>query len=113
MLAEREGINESALVKQLLEMVLRMSALGDLTRYRRRTDQTAVQGSTCAWLLKTAGGSRSDRALEIGVSDHRLASGALHLRDAAPLPKAEYLALKQSVLKLTAMGRNLNQSSER
>jgi hypothetical protein len=61
MLAEREGINESALVKQLLEMVLRMSALGDLTRYRRRTDQTAVQGSMCAWLLKTAGGSRRKR----------------------------------------------------
>ena len=32
-----------------------------------------------------------------------------HLRAAAPLPKAEYLALKQSVLELTALGRNLNQ----
>jgi hypothetical protein len=32
-----------------------------------------------------------------------------HLRAATPLPKVEYLALKQSVLDLTAVGRNLNQ----
>ena len=32
-----------------------------------------------------------------------------HLLGVAPLPKAEYLALKQSVLELTAIGRNLNQ----
>jgi hypothetical protein len=32
-----------------------------------------------------------------------------HLRDAAPLPEAEYLALKDAVTELTAMGRNLNQ----
>ena len=32
-----------------------------------------------------------------------------HLRDVAPLPKAEYVALKQSVAELAAIGRNLNQ----
>jgi hypothetical protein len=32
-----------------------------------------------------------------------------HLLGVAPLPKAEYLALKQSVVELTAIGRNLNQ----
>lgn len=32
-----------------------------------------------------------------------------HLRDVAPVPKAEYVALKQSVAELAAIGRNLNQ----
>jgi hypothetical protein len=32
-----------------------------------------------------------------------------HLRGVAPLPKAEYLALKRSVAELTVMDRNLNQ----
>lgn len=32
-----------------------------------------------------------------------------HLRGAAPVPKAEYLALRESVLQLTAIGRNLIQ----
>jgi len=32
-----------------------------------------------------------------------------HLSGSAPLPKAEYLALRQSVLELTAIGRNMNQ----
>lgn len=32
-----------------------------------------------------------------------------HLRNAAPLPKAEYLALKDAITELTAIGRNLNQ----
>jgi hypothetical protein len=32
-----------------------------------------------------------------------------HLRDAAPLPQVEYLALKDSIMELTAIGRNLNQ----
>ena len=32
-----------------------------------------------------------------------------HLRGAAPLPKAEYTLLKQSVEQLAAVGRNLNQ----
>jgi hypothetical protein len=32
-----------------------------------------------------------------------------HLSGATPLPRAEYLALRQSILELTAIGRNLNQ----
>lgn len=32
-----------------------------------------------------------------------------HLRGVAPIPKAEYLALKQSISELGALGRNLNQ----
>jgi hypothetical protein len=33
----------------------------------------------------------------------------VHLQGGNPLPKAEYLALRQAVLELSAMGRNLNQ----
>jgi hypothetical protein len=32
-----------------------------------------------------------------------------HLRGGAPIPKTEYLALRQSILELTAIGRNVNQ----
>jgi hypothetical protein len=32
-----------------------------------------------------------------------------HLRHAAPIPQTEYLALKEAILELTAIGRNLNQ----
>ena len=36
-----------------------------------------------------------------------------HLRGAAPIPKAEFLALRQSVNELTAMGRNSTRSPGR
>jgi hypothetical protein len=65
-----------------------------------------VRGSTCAWHRRTGGSSRSARAL--GDCRRRPTSRSWCVPTCA-LPKAEYLALKQSVLELTAVGRNLNQ----
>jgi len=109
-LAEREGINESTLVKQLLEVVLRTTAFTDLPAPAapanvNREARLYVRLAAEDWrLLK-------ERSTARGLPSATYASLLVrsHLRGAAPLPKAEYLALKQSVLELTAMGRNLNQ----
>jgi predicted DNA binding CopG/RHH family protein len=109
-LAEREGINESTLVKQLLEVVLRTSALAgmppasapdkinrDARLYIRLAPEDRI-------LLK-------DRATARGMASATYVSLLVrsHLRDIAPLPKAEYLALKESIVELAAIGRDLNQ----
>jgi predicted DNA binding CopG/RHH family protein len=109
-LAEREGINETTLVKQLLEVVLRTSALTDppapaapdkVSRGARLYVRLAVEDWRLLKERSTARGLPPATYVALLVRSH--------LRGAAPLPKAEYLALKQSVLELTAMGRNLNQ----
>ena len=109
-LAEREGINESTLVKQLLEVVLRTSALAglpplsvqdkvnrDARLYVRLAPEDLI-------LLK-------ERAAARGMASATYVSLLVrsHLQDIAPLPKAEYLALKESIVELAAIGRNLNQ----
>jgi predicted DNA binding CopG/RHH family protein len=109
-LAEREGINESTLVKQLLEIVLRTSAMteppvpatpGKLSRDARLYVRLAAED----WrLLKERSNAR-----RLPSATYVALLVRSHLRGAAPLPRAEYLALRQSVLELTALGRNLNQ----
>jgi hypothetical protein len=109
-LAEREGINESTLVKQLLNVMLRTTALSDLPAPAApdkgsRDARLYVRLAPEDWrLLKERS---SARVLAAATYVSLLVRS--HLRAAAPLPKAEYLALRQSVLELTAMGRNLNQ----
>jgi antitoxin component of RelBE/YafQ-DinJ toxin-antitoxin module len=108
-LAEREGITESTLVKQLLDVMLRTTALTDLSAPApdsgSRNARLYVRLAPEDWrLLKERS---SARGLPSATYVSLLVRS--HLRGAAPLPKAEYLALKQSVLELTAMGRNLNQ----
>jgi hypothetical protein len=88
-LVEREGINESALVKQLLDVVLRLYvrlAPEDWRLLKERSSARGMPSATYVSLLVRS-----------------------HLRGVAPLPKAEYVALKQTVLELTAIGRNLKQ----
>jgi len=109
-LAEREGINESTLVKQLLDVVLRTSALAGLAppsapdkvnRDARLYIRLAPEDRI---LLKDRAGAR-------GMPSATYVSLLVrsHLRDLAPLPKAEYLALKESIVEIAAIGRSLNQ----
>jgi hypothetical protein len=109
-LARRQGVTESAILKQLLEVMLQ-NAPGaelpgppppepvnrnarlhvrlraeDLRLLRERSEARRMPSATYASLLIRS-----------------------HLRSAAPLPKAEYQALRQSTLEVTAIGRNLNQ----
>jgi predicted DNA binding CopG/RHH family protein len=109
-LAEREGINESTLVKQLLEFVLRTSAMTELPAPAaldkvNRGARVYVRLAAEDWRLLKA----RSTARDVPSATYVALLVRSHLRGAAPLPKAEYLALKQSVLELTALGRNLNQ----
>jgi predicted DNA binding CopG/RHH family protein len=109
-LAEREGINESRLVKQLLDVVLRTSTLEErpaptTPENMSRDARVNVRLAPEVWRLLR------ERARARGMPSATYVSSVVrtHLLGVAPLPKAEYLALKQSVVELTAIGRNLNQ----
>jgi hypothetical protein len=109
-LAEREKITESALVKQLLEVVLRTAALQgspnletldkpnrDARFYVRLDpdDRVLLTGRA------TARGMRAATYISVLVRSH--------LRKVTPLPKEELAALKGAIAELRAIGNNLNQ----
>jgi hypothetical protein len=110
MLAEREQITESALVRQLLEVMLRRSAvegfpkldaLEKVSRDARLSIRLAPEDRILLSGRATARGMPSATYVSVLVRSH--------LRNLAPLPKEELLALKRSVAELGAIGRNLNQ----
>ena len=109
-LAEREQITESALVRQLLEVMLRLSAKEgfpklDALEKVSRDARLSIRLATEDRLLL------SERATVRGMPSATYVSVLVrsHLRNLAPLPREELLALKRSVAELGAIGRNLNQ----
>jgi predicted DNA binding CopG/RHH family protein len=109
-LAEREQITESALVRQLLEVVLRRSAIEGFpklealekeSRDARLTVRLAPEDRMLLCERATARGMRSATYVSVLVR--------AHLRNLTPLPNEELTALKRSVAELGAIGRNLNQ----
>jgi hypothetical protein len=109
-LAEREQITESALVRELLETMLRRStaegfpklgAQEKLSRDARLTVRLAPEDRVLLSGRATARGMPSATYVSVLVRSH--------LRNLAPLPKEELSALKRSVADLGAIGRNLNQ----
>jgi hypothetical protein len=109
-LTEREQITESALVRQLLEVVLRRSAAEGFPKL-----EVLEKVSRDARLsVRLAPGDRtllSGRAAARGMPSATYVSVLVrsHLRNLAPLPKEELSALKRSVAELGALGRSLNQ----
>ena len=109
-LADRDGTNESAIVKQLLHDALRtLSPCADSSQ--SRPPRIERRERVCVRM-----GTEDRRLLEERASARGLASGTYvallvrtHLQGRAPLPTAEYLALRESVLELKVIGRNLNQ----
>lgn len=109
-LANREQITESALVRQLLETVLRTStgAVGpsiERTERVTRDSRLSVRLAADDRVLLTDRAAARDMAAATYVSVLVRA----HLRGLAPLPKAELMAVKRSVAELSAIGRSLNQ----
>jgi len=109
-LAEREGITESTLVRQLLDVVLRTAGPDEpptMTTPEKvnREARINVRLEPEDWRLLR------ERAKARGMASATYLSylARSHLRDVPPLPKIEYEALKQSVVELTTWGRNLNQ----
>jgi hypothetical protein len=109
-LAEREQISESALVRQLLEVMLRRSAiegfskleaLGKVSRYARLSVRLRPEDRMLLSERAEARGMPSATYISVLVRSH--------LRNLTPLPKEELSALKRSVAELGAIGRNLNQ----
>ena len=102
-LAERDGITESTLVRQLLDVVLRTAGVDEPIAMAapdkvNRDARLNVRLEPEDWrLLK-------ERARARGMASATYLSclARSHLRGAAPLPKMEYTLLKQSVEQLSA-----------
>jgi Bacterial mobilisation protein (MobC) len=110
-LAGRQGVTESAFLKKLLSSVLYEPAPpkgpGDVPRSlpSGRATRLYLRLSTeDERLLRDRAGNR-----ELAPATYAALLLRVHLRGAVPLPKVEYLALRQAVLELSAIGRNLNQ----
>ena len=99
-LAEREQITESALVRQLLEVMLRTSAKEGFPKLDNLEKVSfGTRGSASGWHLRIGSPvERPGRRLS-GMPSATYVSVLVrsHLRNLAPLPKEELLALKRSV----------------
>ncbi|PWT83047.1 MAG: hypothetical protein C5B58_07195 [Acidobacteria bacterium] len=109
-LAEREQITESALVKQLLQVVLRTAALQGFPKL----DELDRPNRDARLYVRLEPEDRQllmGKAIQRGMPSATYVSLLLrsHLRGVAPLPKEELLALRHSIAELRAVGRNLNQ----
>ena len=109
-LAERDRITESALLRQLLDVVLRTAGNDEPPTMApenkvNRDARLNVRLEPEDWRLLR------ERARARGMASATYLSylARSHLRGAAPLPKTEYTLLRQSVEQLAAVGRNLNQ----
>jgi hypothetical protein len=109
-LAEHDGITESALLRQLLDVVLR-TAGPDEPPMLRPTDKVNRDARLNVRLEPEDWRLLRERAKARGMASATYLSylARAHLRGASPLPKVEYTLLKQSIEQLATMGRNLNQ----
>jgi predicted DNA-binding protein len=109
-LAEREQITESALVRQLLEAMLRRSAIEGFPKLEA-LEKVSRDARLSVRLAPEDRILLSERARARGLPSASYVSVLVrsHLRNLAPLPKEELLALKRLVAELGAIGRNLNQ----
>jgi predicted DNA binding CopG/RHH family protein len=109
-MAELEGIHESAVIKRLLHGALLGPASVDES-FQPVAVPPARQQRVCVRLAAEDRQLLEERAAARGMASATYVALLVraHLSGAAPLPRAEYLALRQSVLELTAIGRNLNQ----
>jgi predicted DNA binding CopG/RHH family protein len=106
--ADRRGVTESRLLKDLLGRMLREAGVYVPAPPPERINRNArltlrLRPEDQVRLIK--------RAAERGMPSATYVSLLVrfHLGEAAPLPRAEYLALRESVAELGAIGRNLNQ----
>jgi len=109
-LARRDQITESAVIKQLLEVVLRSCSVAgfprqDASQRNHRDMRLYVRLDPNDRLLL------NERAAAHGMPGATYVAVLVrsHLRHLVPLPKQELLALKNAVAELAAIGRTLNQ----
>ena len=109
-LANREQITESALVRQLLETVLRTTT-GGVAPVTEPPEPIVREARLSVRLAPDDRAFLAERAAARDMASATYVSVLVraHLRGLAPLPKAELMTLKRSVAELSAIGRNLNQ----
>jgi hypothetical protein len=108
--AERDGISESALLRQLVEFMLRTSGDGQpplMSAPERVNRDARVNVRLEPEDLRLLRERSKARGMATATYLSYLARS--HLRSVAPLPHAEYTQLKQSVEQLASVGRSLNQ----
>jgi predicted HicB family RNase H-like nuclease len=108
--AEQQQMTESALLKQLIELTVQRVSHADADvlrsparRLRAGRLYVRLHPEDQLLLMERAAARQMPAATYVSVLLRA------HLRDLAPLPKAELMALKRSVAELGAIGRNLNQ----
>ena len=109
-LAQREGRSESALLKELLGVMLR--SVGDEVPSEPRRDEGGLRQARLTVRLQPSDQlPLRDRAAARAMPAATYVSVLVraHLRSLTPLPKDELLALKRSIAELAAIGRNINQ----
>ncbi len=109
-IAAHEQVTESALVRHVLEILVRTSATESLTIGKR--DDTGLRAERLS--IRLAPDDRlllCDRAAARGMPSATYVAILVrsHLRKLTPLPVEELAALKRSIAELGAVGRNLNQ----
>ncbi len=109
-LAEQQQMTESALLKQLIELTVQRVSQADADvlrsparRLRAARLYVRLHSDDQLLLMERAAARQMPAATYVSVLVRA------HLRDLAPLPKVELMALKRSVAELGAIGRNLNQ----
>jgi hypothetical protein len=109
-IAAREEVTESALVRQLLETLVRTSASESAACSKSddrelRAERLSIRLSPDDRLLLR------DRATTRGMPSATYVAVLVrsHLRKLTPLPSEELAALKRCIAELGAIGRNLNQ----
>lgn len=109
-LAEQQQMTEAGMLKQLVESAVRSAGGIDVDALKSRGRRVggsrtyALLHPDDKLLLRERAASRY-----MGAATYISVLVRAHLRDLSPLPKAELMALKQSVAELGAMGRNLSQ----
>lgn len=109
-LAQREGVTESRLVKQLLDPLLRASA-GDGSASPFTPDPINRRARLYVRLASEDWRLLKERAAARGLpaATYVALLTRSRLRAATPLPNSEYLALRAAIAEMSAIGRNLNQ----
>ena len=110
MLAQRQQISESALLKRVLETMLDAVDEPDVGD-DERVQQTQRAARLYVRLYPDDRGLLAERARGRGMAPATYIAVLVraHLRQLTPIPRDELQALKRSVAELSAIGRNLNQ----
>jgi hypothetical protein len=113
-LAERQHLSESALLRRLVEFVLLKAGLSPIIA---ETPTGARPLRTARLMIRLGRDDQillRDRAAARGMAPATYVSvlTRAHLRSLAPLPKEELLALKRTIGELGSIGRNLNQIAD-